>query len=534
MRYRIAGTDQRSTKVVSGTATSTVIDGLLPNTKYEFSVLAVNSLGVSVPSVSITLTTATATGDNNSAATGQKVMPVALQGVAAIAAGLLLMATWNARRAYKQLAAGVSTSVTILIWYTKDMLDIRFIRENAAQVQDAAQQKGYSVDISELLRLDDSRRELQRQVDELRTRRNENAAKMKGGKPEQSLIDEGKQIKIELAEREEYLRNADTELNAAMAGVPNIIFEDVPLGGEEDSVEIKTWGDKKQSARDHLDFATERGWLDFERGAKVAGTKFYYVKGDLMLLENAITQFALNKLVQKGFMPMTVPHMVSTRVASGAGFAPKSDKESNEYFIDGEDMMLIGTAEAPLTGFYADEIINESELPLLYAGYSPCYRKEAGAAGKFSRGLFRVHQFNKLEMYAFCLPEKSTEIHQMILETEEEIWQELGVPYHIINIAAGDLGAPAAKKYDLEYWSPVDGMYRELTSCSNCTDFQARNLNIRVRRTDGNVEVLHTLNGTAVSLARSLVAVLENYQNDDGSLTVPEVLRAYMGGRERI
>ena len=228
---------------------------------------------------------------------------------------------------------------------------------------------------------------------------------------------------------------------------------------------------------------------------------------------------------------MTVPHMVSGRVARGSGFAPKSDKESNEYFIDGEDVMLIGTAEAPLTGFHADEIIDEKDLPLLYAGYSPCYRKEAGAAGKFSRGLFRVHQFNKLEMYIFCTPEQSVQMHEKILSIEEEIWQNLGVPYHVVNIAAGDLGAPAAKKYDIEYWSPVDGKYRELTSCSNCTDFQARNLNIRVRRNDGSLQVLHTLNGTAVSLARSLVAIIENYQTDDGKLRVPEVLRPYMGGR---
>lgn len=414
------------------------------------------------------------------------------------------------------------------------MLDIRYIREHADRVQESAKQKGYDVDIQKVLELDRARRELQQQVDDLRTRRNEIAGKMKGGKPEQALVDEGKQLKVELAEREAYLRNADDELTSALQGVPNVIFDDVPLGGEEDSVEIKAWGDKRDSARDHLDFATERGWLDFERGAKVAGTKFYYLKSDLMLLENAITQFALNKLVAKGFTPMTVPHMVSTRVARGAGFAPKSDKESNEYFIDGEDMMLIGTAEAPLTGFHADEIIDEANLPVLYAGYSPCYRKEAGAAGKFSRGLFRVHQFNKLEMYAFCLPEQSKDLHEKILSIEEEIWQELGVPYHVINIAAGDLGAPAAKKYDLEYWSPVDHAYRELTSCSNCTDFQARNLNIRVRRTNGTVEVLHTLNGTAVSLARSLVAILENYQQDDGSLTVPEALRPYLGNRERL
>ena len=348
------------------------------------------------------------------------------------------------------------------------MLDIRYIREHADRVQESAKNKGYNdVSIARLLDTDEQRRQLQQQVDELRTRRNEIAGQMKGGKPAPELIEQGRALKEELAKLESDLRDVETAFQAQMDAVPNITLDDVPLGGESDSVEIKAWGDKRQSAEDHLDFATGRGWLDFERGAKVAGTKFYYIKGDLMLLENAIYQYALNLLISKGFTPMTVPHMVSGRVARGSGFAPKSDKESNEYFIDGEDVMLIGTAEAPLTGFHADEIIDEKDLPLLYAGYSPCYRKEAGAAGKFSRGLFRVHQFNKLEMYIFCTPEQSVQMHEKILSIEEEIWQNLGVPYHVVNIAAGDLGAPAAKKYDIEYWSPVDNQYRELTSCSN-------------------------------------------------------------------
>ena len=414
------------------------------------------------------------------------------------------------------------------------MLDIRFIRKNVESVQRSAEQKGYDVSIAALLQYDDERRHVQQQVDELRTQRNKIAAQMKGGVPTPELVAQGKVVKAELAALDKQLRAAETAFQTALDAVPNVTLEDVPLGGEEDSVEVKTWGDKRPSAEDHLDFATARGWLDFERGAKVAGTKFYYVKGDLMLLENAIYQYALNLLVSKGFTPMTVPHMVSGRVAKGAGFAPKSDKGSNEYFIDGEDAMLIGTAEAPLTGFHADEIIDENNLPLLYAGYSPCYRKEAGAAGKFSRGLFRVHQFNKLEMYIFCAPEQSRQMHEKILSIEEEIWQSLEIPYHVVNIAAGDLGAPAAKKYDVEYWSPVDRQYRELTSCSNCTDFQARSLNIRMRRADGSLETLHTLNGTAVSLARSLVAVIENYQTDDGKLRVPEVLRPYLADREAL
>ena len=411
------------------------------------------------------------------------------------------------------------------------MLDIKFIRENPEKVQDSADKKGYRVSIKDLLMADERRRELQQQVDSLRERRNAVASQMKGGRPSPDLIAEGKSIKEDLMDLEAKFNEVDADYQAQLNGIPNVIFDDVPEGGEEDSVEIKAWGEKKSGATDHLDYATSRDWVDFERGAKVAGAKFYYLKGDLALLENAIIQFALNKLVAKGLTFMTVPNMVNQRTMTGTGFAPRTSDQSDEYSIEGEDLSLIATAEIPLTGYHADEIIDEDKLPLMYAGLSPCYRKEAGASGKHTRGLFRVHQFNKLEMYAFALPEKSQEIHQQILDIEEEIWQELGIAYRIINIAAGDLGAPAAKKYDIEYWSPVDENYRELTSCSNCTDFQARNLNIRVRRKDGTTDVLHTLNGTAVSLARSLVVILENYQNPDGTLAVPEVLRPYMGGR---
>lgn len=415
------------------------------------------------------------------------------------------------------------------------MLDIRFIREHTDLVKHSTAAKGYGADIDALLVADDERRTLQQQVDELREQRNANAAKMKAGKPEQALIDEGKQIKLALAEREGYLDAAVQAFTDQLKAVPNVISDDVPMGGEHDSVEVRRWGDVlKDTAEDHQDFASRRGWLDFERGAKVAGAKFYYLKGDLALLENAVTQFALSKLLKKGFTFMTVPHLINLRTAEGAGFTPKDSAASNEYVIEGEDLSLIGTAEGPLTGFHGDEILNEADLPLRYAGLSPSYRKEAGTYGKHSRGLFRVHQFNKLEMYAFALPEQSLALHEEIVAIEEEIWQAIGIPYRVVNIAAGDLGAPAAKKFDIEYWSPVDGSYRELTSASNCTDFQARNLNIRVRRADGSVEMVHTLNGTAVSLARSLVAILENYQNADGSLSVPEVLRPYLGGRETL
>lgn len=414
------------------------------------------------------------------------------------------------------------------------MLDIRFIRDNPELVAKNAENKGYHIDINDLLKKDQVKRKIQQRVDELREQRNTISSQLKGGRPSDDLVATARSIKEELVGLETELKVAEDELLQLMYQVPNMIQDDVPLGDESDSVEIKRWGEQTTGAIDHLDFATRRDWVDFERGSKVAGAKFYYLKGDLALLENAITQFALDFVIKKSFTYLTVPTLVNSRIAIGTGFAPRSSEQSDDYYIEGEDLSLIATAEIPITGYHADEIIDEDCLPLLYAGYSASFRKEAGTYGKYNRGLFRVHQFNKLELYAFSLPESSRDIHEMILGIEEEIWQALEIPYHVINIAAGDLGAPASKKYDLEYWSPVDGMYRELTSASNCTDFQARNLNIRVRRKDGTVEILHTLNGTAVSLARSLVAILEHYQNPDGSLRVPTVLQPYMSGRQAI
>lgn len=410
------------------------------------------------------------------------------------------------------------------------MLDINFIRNNKELVEHSIKEKMYkNVNLDEILALDDQRKALLQQVEALRKERNDNTAKMKNGKPSDELIAKGKEIKEKLSTLEADLSNFEKELNTKLKTVPNVIFDDVPLGDESASVEVKKWGECKTTGVDHLDYAISRDWVDFERGAKVAGAKFYYVKGGLALLENALIQFGIKKIAEHGFTLMDVPDLVNSRVLEGTGFAPRSSEQSDEYYIEGEDLALIATAEMPITGYHMDEIIDEDKLPLFYAGFSACFRKEAGAYGKHTRGLFRVHQFNKLEMYSFCAPEQSKEIHEKLRAIEEEIWQEIGIPYHVINIAAGDLGAPAAKKYDIEYWSPVDQKYREITSCSNCTDFQARGLNIRVRRKDGTVEVLHTLNGTAISLARTMVAVIENFAEEGGKLRVPAVLQPYLG-----
>ena len=411
---------------------------------------------------------------------------------------------------------------------------MKFIRENLGLVEKSAKEKGYKIDVKEVVRLDDERKKELAEVEELRKARNETAAKMKGGKPSEELIKKGKKIKEDLAAKEQALDSAEKKLNDILKLIPNVIFDDVPLGGEECSKEVKKWGDNHKTGVDHLDYATSRDWVDFERGAKVAGAKFYYLKGDLALLENALLQYGLSKVLEHGFTFMTVPDMVSSRVLEGCGFNPRTSDQSDEYYIEGEDLAMIATAEMPLTGYHMDEILDEDKLPLFYAGYSACFRKEAGAYGKYTRGLFRVHQFNKLEMYAFCLPEQSKEIHEKILSIEEDIWQGLEIPYHVINIAAGDLGAPAAKKYDMEYWSPVNQKYQEITSCSNCTDFQARAVNVRVRRKDGTVEFVHTLNGTAIPLARALVVLIENYAKENGKMKIPKVLQPYMGGRKEI
>ena len=416
------------------------------------------------------------------------------------------------------------------------MLDINFIREHKSDVEHAIREKRYNVSLDELLKTDDERRELLKKVEALRKEKNEIADKMKKnkGKPEQSLIERGKEIKAELSSLEKSLSKKETKLKTSLKSVPNIIFDDVPLGGEEDSVEIKTWGEKKKSGVDHLDYAISRDWVDFDRGAKVAGSKFYYLKNELALLENALLQYGLKKVLEHGFTYMTVPDLVSSEILEGCGFNPRTSDQSDEYFVENEDLALIATAEMPLTGYHMNEILDENKLPLLYAGYSACFRKEAGTYGKYTRGLFRVHQFNKLEMYAFCLPEQSKELHEKILEIEEDIWQNLGIAYRVINIAAGDLGSPAAKKYDMEYWSPVNQKYQEITSCSNCTDFQARAVNCRVRRKDNSVEFVHTLNGTAIPLARALVVILENYATEGGKLKVPEVLKPYLNNKEEI
>jgi seryl-tRNA synthetase len=413
------------------------------------------------------------------------------------------------------------------------MLDIQFIRDNRELVEKSAKEKGSPVDIEELFRRDESRRHLIQEAESLRQNRNELTAQTKGGKPSEEAIEQGKQLREKIERLEATLKETEESFLELLKDVPNIIPDDTPQGGEEANRPEKSWGETRaaEGVVDHLTWGEQRGLIDFERGAKVAGAKFYFIKGDLVQLELAVFQLGLQLATKYGFTPMTVPHMVNTRTVSGTGYLPRGE-ERQIYKIEGEDLNLIATAEIPITGYHTDEILED--LPVSYVGLSPAYRMEAGAYGKHSKGLYRVHQFNKLELYVFCKPEESEQWHQKLVELEEELCKMLGIPYQLVRIAAGDLGGPAYKKYDLEYWSPVDQSYRELMSCSNVTDYQARRLNIRFRNSEGKTEFLHTLNGTAAAYSRILIALIENHQQSDGSIIIPEALRPYMGGKESI
>ncbi|MBX4197369.1 serine--tRNA ligase [Candidatus Saccharibacteria bacterium] len=407
------------------------------------------------------------------------------------------------------------------------MLDIRFIRENTELVEKSASQKGYKVNLQKLLTLDDNRRKLLAEIEKLRAERNQLADKQKAGQPDAQSIEQGKKLKESLGQLEAQLGPVNLEFDKLLREAPNVIPDDTPEGSEADNVEVKAWGDTKTDFTpvDHLSWAEQRGLIDFERGAKVAGNKYYFLKGSLVELELAVTQLGMELAKKHGFTPMLVPHLVNTRTLEGAGFSAKGE-EKQIYKVEDEDLNLIATAEIPLTGYHTDEILAANVLPLKYAGLSPAYRVEGGAYGKHNKGLFRTHQFNKLELYVYCQPEESEGWHQKMVALEEEFCQLLEIPYRVVRIAAGDLGAPAYKKFDIEYYSPVDKSYRELMSCSNVTDYQARRLNIRYKAGD-KTEFVHTLNGTLAAMSRIPIAIIENFQDKEGQVAIPKALQKY-------
>ena len=416
------------------------------------------------------------------------------------------------------------------------MLDIRFIRENAELVGRSARLKGYKVNLDKLLELDKNRRGLLAEIEKVRAERNELADKLKSGKPDSQSVEKGKKLKNSLARLEAQLNPLSTDYDRLLREVPNVIPDDTPEGGEEANEEVKKWGEITEpdfAPKDHLAWGEERGLIDFERGAKVAGNKFYFLKGALVELELAVFQLGLELAKKHGFMPMMVPHLVNTRTLEGAGFSAKGE-EKQIYKVEDDDLNLIATAEIPLTGYHGDEILSEKDLPARYAGLSPAYRVEGGAYGKHNKGLFRTHQFNKLELYVYCLPKDSDAWHQKMVGLEEEFCQLLQIPYRVVRIAAGDLGAPAYKKFDIEYYSPADKTYRELMSCSNVTDYQARRLNIRYKKADGTTEPVHTLNGTLAAMSRLPIAIIENFQDKDGNVTIPKAVQKYMSGQTQL
>lgn len=404
------------------------------------------------------------------------------------------------------------------------MLDIKFIRENVDFVKLSTKNKGLDESVvDKLLAVDETRRKLIQETEEIRARKN---------KLTKDDIEEGKKLKVDLKEKEVKLEEVEKEFIELLHQIPNPPSSNTPIGKDDkENVEVKKVGEIRKfdfTPKDHLEIGTNLGILDFESGAKVSGSQFYYLYGDGALLELSLTMYALDKLSKKGYLPVITPDLAKSRYYLGTGYAPKGN-EAQTYEIKDEDLGLIATAEVTLAGKHADEIIPEDKLPIKYVGYSHCFRQEAGAYGKYSKGLYRVHQFTKVEMFIYCKPEESEKMHQELLAIEEEIYQELGIPYRVLDMCSGDLGAMAVRKYDVEAWMPGRNDYGEITSTSNVTDYQARNLNIKYKKKDGTNEFVHMLNGTAIVMSRVPIAILENFQNEDGSVDVPEVLQKWMG-----
>lgn len=407
------------------------------------------------------------------------------------------------------------------------MLDIHFIRNNISAVKESLQKRGSTIDIEYLLSVDTKHLSLIQKIEQLRKERNEISKQLA-----ESNRQRGKEIKEELKILESELETITNEFNAALAEIPNLVSPQVPVGkSEKDNVVVSHHGEVPTFtfiAKDHLELAKLHDLLDFERGAKVAGSQYYYAKNELVLLEQALIQYALHFLVKKGFIPVATPDVAKQRYYLGTGYNPRGP-EAQTYTLEGEDLGLIATAEVTLAGFHSDEILDESQLPLKYVGVSHCFRKEAGAYGKYSKGLYRVHQFTKVEMFVYCLPQDSDKMHEEFLETEKELYTSLELPFRVLEMCTGDLGGQAARKFDLEVWMPGRDDWGEVTSTSNTTDYQARRLNIKYRNKQGKTDYLHTLNGTAITTSRVPIALLENFQEADGSIQLPKVLHHYMG-----
>jgi len=430
------------------------------------------------------------------------------------------------------------------------MIDIQTVRDNPELVSEKARQKGYPVDINNLLSIDNERRELLGQVEALRARRNENASKISGGRPEQSVIDEGKQIKIELIERETYLTDIEEKYLHLLKQVPNMPLEDVPVGeSEDDNQVVMEWGQKPTfdfEPINHAVLAEARGWLDKERAAKVSGSRFAYIKGDLVKLQFALMTWITDVLTDSNkireiaetaglevdhrpFTPVLPPLLLKTEVYDGMDrLEPRDDR----YKIDGEELWLQGSAEHVLGPMHSNETFQAEDLPIRYLGFATSFRKEAGTYGKDTEGIIRMHQFDKLECESFTVPEDGLKEHLLLIAIQEYILQQLVIPYRKVMKCTFDIGKPNARGVDLDAWLPGQGNYRETHTADYMTNYQSRRLKTRVKRGDGNLELVHTNDATGLALGRGMVAIIENYQTAEGHVRIPDVLRGYMGSRE--
>ena len=431
----------------------------------------------------------------------------------------------------------------MFLWYTWLMLDYKFISENLGAVEANIANRYMKADAQAAARLYGRRNELSTFIQTMQQQRNSNAFAMRDiadSDKRKSLIDEGKRLKEDIAASEKELAIVEQELDTEVRKIPNMAHPAAPVGKEDkDNLEVKRCGEIPRfdfEPADHVKIGQDLDIIDFDSATKVSGTKFYYLKNEGVFLELGLIRYALDILIKKGFTPYITPDVARTQILEGIGFNPRGE-ESNVYNLEGEDACLVGTAEITLGGYYSDMIIPKNKLPLRMAGISHCFRREAGAAGQFSKGLYRVHQFTKLEMFVYCLPNESEKCHEELRSIEEAIFTGLDIPFRVVDTCTGDLGAPAYRKWDLEAWMPgraslpdrKGGEWGEVTSTSNCTDYQARRLNIRYKDDDGKNRFVHMLNGTAIAISRAIIAILENFQQEDGSVRMPRSLIPYVG-----
>jgi seryl-tRNA synthetase len=425
------------------------------------------------------------------------------------------------------------------------MLDIKLIRESLEYVRSNLMKRGNPENLSmldELVETDSKWRENLTKLNELRHQKKlvtgEVATLKKAGKDASENLESAKAIDKEITEIEGEVASEDEREHDLLMRLPNMLHESVPVGqGENGNQQVRTWGSIPTfnfPVKNHIDLALNLDIVDIERAGKVAGSRFHYLKREAVLLDMALMSFAMEEMVKKGFMPIEPPYLM--RKEAYEGVTALGDFEDVLYKVENENLYLIATSEHPMAAMLQNEVLKEEDLPLKLAGISACFRKEAGAHGKDTRGIFRTHQFNKIEQFIFSTPEKSWMLHEELLQNAEGLIQKLGLPYRVVNVSTGDIGTVAAKKYDIEAWMPAQNAYREIVSCSNCTDYQARRLNIRYREKEGapTKGFVHTLNSTALATGRTIVAILENYQQEDGSIIIPKALRKFMDDNEAI